>query len=58
MEQKFIITDNSYDVNDLILKGWRIVSITAQHVATGSAFSLLGKFAILLERESSRQPLG
>jgi hypothetical protein len=51
MEQKFIITDSSYDVEQFILKGWRIVSITAQHVAAGTSYSAYGKFAILLERE-------
>ena len=48
MEQKFIIVDNAYDVSVHLEKGWRIVSVTAQHVSTGSY--AVGKFAIVLER--------
>jgi hypothetical protein len=49
MEQKFLIVDNSYDVQCLLDKGWRIVSVTAQHV-TGDSYIERGKFAIVLER--------
>jgi hypothetical protein len=49
-EQKFIITDSQYDVQNLIDKGWLVVSVTAQHIATGSSFQVTGKFAVLLER--------
>jgi hypothetical protein len=51
MKQKFIITDSEYDVQVLINTGWRIVSITPQHVSTASTGWLEGKFAILLEGE-------
>ena len=50
MEQKFLITDSQYDVQDWLDKGWRIVSVTAQHVATGNSYTERGKFAIVLER--------
>ena len=52
MEQKFIITDRDHTVNDLLQEGWRVVSVTAQHVAPGSENSLpmRGYFAVLLER--------
>ena len=52
MEQKFIITDSEDRVERLLREGWRIVSVTAQHVAPGSSGSLpmRGYFAILLER--------
>jgi hypothetical protein len=54
MEQKFLIVDNSYDVQTWLDNGWRIVSITAQHVAVAGSHSytekVLGKFAIVLER--------
>jgi hypothetical protein len=51
-DQKVIITDNAEDVNDLLKKGWHIVSITAQHVATPNAGAyqpILGKFCFVLE---------
>ena len=50
-EQKFIITDSQYDVQNYLDKGWVIVSVTAQHTATGSSFQVHGKFGIVLERE-------
>ena len=51
MEQKFIITGDEDQVQQLLEEGWRIVSVTAQHVATGSTGQYLyGKFAIHLER--------
>lgn len=50
-EQKFIITDSQYDVQNLLDKGWLIISVTAQHTATGSSFQVNGKFAVVLERE-------
>jgi hypothetical protein len=52
MEQKFLIVDNSYDVQSFLDNGWKIVSVTAQHVACGGqTYSTeKGKFAIVLER--------
>jgi hypothetical protein len=50
MEQKFIIVDNQHDVQTWLDKGWRILSVTAQHVSTGSSQWMSGKFAIVLER--------
>lgn len=52
MEQKFIIANRDYEINDLLIDGWRVVSVTAQHVASGSENSLpmRGHFAVLLER--------
>jgi hypothetical protein len=50
MEQKFIITYRDYDINDLLIDGWRVVSITSQRVATGGTSSVIGGFAVLLER--------
>ncbi len=50
MEQKFIIVDNQSDIQNWLDKGWRILSVTAQHVSTGSSQWLSGKFAIVLER--------
>lgn len=51
MEQKLIITDSSQDVNKYLAEGWKVVSITPQHVSTGSTtYSKSGNFAILLEK--------
>jgi|LauGreDrversion4_2_1035121.scaffolds.fasta_scaffold439657_1 hypothetical protein len=50
MEQKFIITDDQYEIQDWLDKGWRIVSVTAQHVASSSSYRNEGKFAIVLEK--------
>ncbi len=50
MEQKVIITDSQYDINSELNKGWKIVSVTAQHVASGSSFEIRGKFCFVLER--------
>ena len=50
MEQKVLITDSEYDVNFELGKGWKVVSVTAQYVATGSSFETRGKFCFVLER--------
>jgi hypothetical protein len=50
MEQKVIITENSYEINPLLKEGWRVVSVTAQFVATGAVFETRGKFCFVLER--------
>ena len=50
MEQKVVITDLQYDINGELNKGWKIVSVTAQHVASGSSFETRGKFCFVLER--------
>lgn len=46
MEQKVIITDSQYDVQNFLDKGWKVVSVTAQHVSTTN----YGKFCFILER--------
>ena len=45
MGQKLIITDSVHDVNGYLEDGWKVVSITAQHVSS--------YFAILLEMSST-----
>ena len=49
MEQKIIISDSQYDVQNLIDKGWRVVSVIAQHVSTSSSIPLKGMFCFILE---------
>ena len=56
MEQKVIITDTQYEVQNFLDNGWRIVSVTAQHVTNGgggqtySTTTHFGKFCFILER--------
>ena len=57
-KQRVVILDGSNYVWDIeakinpLLDEWRIVSVTAQHVATGSSTSgKYGCFLILLEKE-------
>lgn len=58
-EQKVLVTgDESYkDVQDKIDKiledGWFIVSVTAQHISTGSGSHLRGGYLIVFERTIS-----
>lgn len=54
MEQKVIITDSQYDINNELEKGWKVVSVTAQYVVTGSSFDVRGKFCFVLERNSKK----
>ena len=53
MEQKVIITDSQFDVQNLIDKGWRVTSVTAQHVSAGQTYQVLGKFCFILERDEN-----
>lgn len=48
MEQKFLITDNQDKVQALLDDGWKIVSVTPQHVTGSTYFG--GRFAIVLQR--------
>lgn len=50
-EQKFLLTCDPETVNDWLARGWEIVSITPQSVSTGSSNILMGKFAIVIQRE-------
>ena len=52
-EQMFLITNDNMTVQSWLDKGWRIISVTAQHVATGNQShisSISGSFAIVLEK--------
>ena len=50
-EQRVIITNRGFDVQDLIDIGWRVIMISGTGAATGSATTILGTFCFLLERE-------
>lgn len=53
MKQKVVITDSQYEIQNLINEGWRVVSVTAQHVSiSGSSYLSVnnGKFCFILER--------
>lgn len=44
-EQKVIIADNSWDVNQYLDKGWYVVSVTAAHLTS------FKYFCFVIERE-------
>jgi hypothetical protein len=54
VEQKALLTQHSgvHRLNDELDEGWRVKSVTAQHVSTGSTLSIQGIFLVILERES------
>lgn len=54
MEQKVVITRDEVRINSYIDSGWKVVSVTAQHVS-GSQYGMTGYFCFVLERED--QPL-
>ena len=51
-EQKVIITDSDYEINNELKNGWRIVfQPISQHVATVNPYNTKeGKFLFVLER--------
>lgn len=49
-EQMVMITDSAFDVNQYLQKGWKVISVTAQHVATGTSYKELGRFCFVLEK--------
>jgi len=57
MEHKVIITNSQDDIQSLLDKGWKVISVTAQYVAavaggyTYSTGTFYGKFCFVLERE-------
>ena len=56
-EQKFLIVESAYDVNDWLDKGWEVISVTPQHVSvsvTGSSYhnkTVIGKFAVVIQKQ-------
>jgi hypothetical protein len=49
-EQKIVISHLQHEINELIDKGWTVVSITPQHVSTASSATAKGEFCFLLEK--------
>lgn len=37
-EQKVVITDSAYDINNYLDKGWEVISVTASYVPTFKYF--------------------
>jgi hypothetical protein len=59
-QQRVIVTPyNSYAsdteerINAAIADGWRVVSVTAQHISTSSSQTARGGFFVVLEKDSS-----
>ena len=56
-EQKVIITDSAYDINEYLNKGWKVVSVTSQHVACDNGASthidtkMYGNFCFVIEKQ-------
>jgi hypothetical protein len=40
-----------YKIDDILNEGWLIVSVTAQHVSTGSSQGYKGGYLIVFERQ-------
>ena len=56
-EQRVLVTGNDYasevqdKVDAIMAEGWRVVSVTAQHVASSSSQTVRGGYFIVFERE-------
>jgi hypothetical protein len=57
-EQRVLVIGNEYasevqdKVDDIMKKGWRVVSVTAQHVASSSSQVTRGGYFIVFERQT------
>lgn len=45
--------DMQKEIDDAIVAGWFVVSVTAQHVATATTSTRLGGFLVVLERPAN-----
>ena len=59
-QQQVIVTpyssyasDTADQINAAIAEGWRVVSVTAQHVASSSSQTIRGGFFVVLERDDA-----
>jgi hypothetical protein len=56
-EQRVLIIGNEYTsdvqnkLDDVMAQGWQVVSVTAQHVTTGSSQTIRGGYFIVFERD-------
>jgi hypothetical protein len=50
-EQLFLIVDSIGEVNEYLIKGWEIISVTAQQVSNNSSLIKYGKFAIVIQKQ-------
>jgi hypothetical protein len=54
VEHKVIITDDESTINDWLSRGWEIVSVTPQYVATTYlATTEQGKFCFVIQKSKS-----
>jgi len=54
-QQIVIITDNQDSINSYLKVGWKVISVTAQHVSVATSMSYFkefGKFCFLLENQN------
>ena len=45
-EQKVVITDSADSINFYLNNGWRLISVTAQHVSVATIVSYFKEFVI------------
>jgi len=50
MEQRVVITESATEINSWLETGWRIVSVTAQHVTGAHSFTAKGAFCFVIEK--------
>jgi hypothetical protein len=50
-EQKFLIVENSRDINDWLDKGWEVISVTAQIISAGQSYYQAGKWAVVIQKQ-------
>jgi len=55
MEQIVIITSSQSTINEHLRSGWRVKSVTAQHVVTGSTSQMRGDFCFVLEKNNEHK---
>ena len=51
--QKVLITSNEEEINTKLSQGWTIVSVTPQHITSGTLYTISGSFLIVFEKEIS-----
>lgn len=50
-EQLFLIVDSIGIVNEYLINGWEIISVTPQQVSNNSSIIEYGKFAIVIQKQ-------
>lgn len=54
-QQKFLMVDDTREINGYLEEGWEIISVTAQHVSVSTTYNSMeraGKFAVVIQRQN------